>query len=339
MPNSFDIDEEFRTLIPPLADDERERLEASIVAEGVREPIVTWDGTIIDGHNRYAICQEHGLECPNREREFASREAAKIWIIENQFGRRNLNDYNRSVLALKLEPLYQAEAKRKVQESGKVHGRGQEKVLQNFAKPIEPLHTAERIAEVAGVSRENIRKVKKIEAEAEKGNPVAVEARSELQSGEKKSIHGAYVQVFGKPKPRKPEEKVDAEGKPLCVMCGEPIADGEEHSSARPFVHKKCEQEYQRDWVKSKKAGGNKPVKHRDASYDLENNVAVFDLASLTIELKSAAENLRDSWSTSIEINEEMGVKLTASAKKQLGDAVDAIFAAIESIEGETDND
>lgn len=330
--SEFIIDTEYQSLIPPLTDDERERLEKSILDEGVREPITVWDGTVIDGHNRYAICQEHGLECPSREREFASRDAAKIWIIENQFGRRNLSKYDRGVLALELKPLYAAEAKRRQATStGGMHPQ-----LSKKFSEAEPGRTDEKLAELAGMSHTTLRKVEAIETEAEKGNPVAVEARSELQSGEKKSIHGAYVQVFGKPKPRKPEEKVNADGRPLCVMCGESIAEGEEHSSARPFVHKKCEQEYQRDWEKDKR---KQDGARRDASYDLENNVAVFDLESLTMELTSIVENMRSAMESSIAINEEMGVVLDGQSKERLKAAADAMLEAANEIKEKTEDE
>lgn len=49
------VDSEFRSLIPPLTDDEIQRLEASIMADGCRDPLVVWNGVIVDGHNRYAI--------------------------------------------------------------------------------------------------------------------------------------------------------------------------------------------------------------------------------------------------------------------------------------------
>ena len=51
------IDHEFKELIPPLSNDEYEGLRDSILEEGCRNPIIVHDGVIIDGHNRYDICQ------------------------------------------------------------------------------------------------------------------------------------------------------------------------------------------------------------------------------------------------------------------------------------------
>ena len=225
------IDPEFQTLIPPLTDDEYQRLEKSILAEGVRECIITWDGTIIDGHNRYRICQEHGLECPNIERTFKSRDAAKIWIIENQFARRNLQSYMRGVLALELEPLYAAEAERRMLE-----GRNQYSPSQKSDKGTH-IRTDERIAKVAGVSRDTIRKVKAIETEAGKGNEAAIAARELVIKGSK-SINRAYNEITGKKKRGKSEMMAD-DGRRICGICNEPINPGEAYED-EPNSHKKC---------------------------------------------------------------------------------------------------
>jgi N6-adenosine-specific RNA methylase IME4 len=93
------IDAEFQALIPPLRPEELAQLEANILAEGIRDPLVTWRGVLIDGHNRYAIAERHGLTYQTVEREFADRDAAMLWIYEHQLGRRNLNDDQRAVIA------------------------------------------------------------------------------------------------------------------------------------------------------------------------------------------------------------------------------------------------
>ena len=158
------IDKEFQSLIPPLSDDEYQRLEKSLVKNGYqdwREPIITWNGTIIDGHNRYNICDEHGIKFKTMEMEFESREAAKIWIIENQFKRRNLSKYDRAELALKLEPLYAAEAKRRQGERTDIRQNSDESSddSEEGGKTYH-LRTDEQLAKLAGTSRDTIRKVK-----------------------------------------------------------------------------------------------------------------------------------------------------------------------------------
>ena len=319
------IDADFRSLIPPLTEDEYGRLEASIVAEGVRDPIITWHGTIIDGHNRYRICKEHGIAFKTAEREFASRDAAKIWIIENQFARRNLTAYDRSVLALQLEPLYAAEAKRRQIQGGK------EKVVQKSAQPSDGGRTRDKIAEIAGVSHETIRKVKAIEAEADKGNEAAIEARDALRSGENRSIHGAYVAVTGDSKQRSRGESTTEDGRRICAMCGEPIDEGDANPS-RPTVHKKCEKEYQRDWERSKRGSGWGRAARRSPDATLSSNVAVFTPATLLAELSQSADEFGRSVRQSLDINEENGASLTRRQRGRLVKAVDNIIATIDAI-------
>lgn len=311
------IDPEFQTLIPPLTDDEYQRLEKSILAEGVRECIITWDDTIIDGHNRYRICQKHGLECPSIERKFQSRDAAKIWIIENQFARRNLQSYMRGVLALELEPLYAAEAKRHIGGDRK-----SEAYRENNSQKSDECfsgRTDERIANVAGVSRDTIRKVKAIEAEVGKGNKAAIAARELVIKGSK-SINRAYNEITGKKKRGKSEMMAD-DGRRICGICNEPINPGEAYDD-EPNSHRKCRNRQHAVAQRS----------YRDADRDLRENVAVFTVDSLVMELVSVAKNLRDSWSQSIEINESMGVEISTAKKERLDKAVANLFDAINEI-------
>ena len=316
------VDDDFRSLIPPLTDDEYSRLERSIVAEGVRDPIITWQGTIIDGHNRYRICQEHGIAFKTAEIVFGSKDAAKIWIIENQFGRRNLNSYQKSVLALQLEPLYAAEARRR-----QIQG-GREKVVQKSSQPSDGGKTRDKVAAIAGVSHDTIRKVKAIETEAAKGNEAAIEARQKLMDGGSSSIHGAYVAITGDRKPRTHEESSTTDGRRICAMCGEPIDEGDANPS-RPTIHKRCEKEYQRDWERARR---------RSPDMTLESNVAVFTPLTLLTELSQSADEFGRSVRQSLEINEENGAALTARQRKRLIKAVDNINAVINEIAEEYRN-
>ncbi|HEY0652248.1 MAG TPA: hypothetical protein VGD65_03930 [Chryseosolibacter sp.] len=96
------IREEFKSLIPPLTAEELQQLEANILAEGVRDPVVLWeDGSelvIIDGHNRYSICTKHALPFQHKILPFASAEEVKKWMVTNQLGRRNLSPEQQSYL-------------------------------------------------------------------------------------------------------------------------------------------------------------------------------------------------------------------------------------------------
>lgn len=91
----LNISEELRGLIPPLADEEKELLEKSLLNEGCRDSLIVWDNTIIDGHNRYEICTNNNIEFQTKELDFDSMAEAKNWMIDNQLARRNLTDSQR----------------------------------------------------------------------------------------------------------------------------------------------------------------------------------------------------------------------------------------------------
>jgi len=160
------IDKEFQSLIPPLSDDEYKQLEANILADGCREPISLWNDTILDGHNRYKICQSHGLPFETVQiAGIASQEQAINWIINNQLGRRNLAPEQVSYLRGKQ---YKQE-KKEHGERGKAKKTGQNdhsfldddqvdggKKTGHFDQSF--YGTAERIAAQAGVSPKTIRR-------------------------------------------------------------------------------------------------------------------------------------------------------------------------------------
>ena len=94
------IDPEFRDKIPPLTEDEFALLEENILSDGaVFSPLIVWDGTILDGHNRYEIIQKHPeLTYAVHKLSFANRYEALSWICKNQLGRRNLTPQQKKYL-------------------------------------------------------------------------------------------------------------------------------------------------------------------------------------------------------------------------------------------------
>lgn len=98
------IDPEFRDKIPPLTDAEFEQLQENVLADGeVYEPIAVWNGTIVDGHNRWRIIQEHpGLPYRLKQMHFTDKWAAFDWMYKKQLGRRNLTEEQRTYLIGKM---------------------------------------------------------------------------------------------------------------------------------------------------------------------------------------------------------------------------------------------
>lgn len=173
------IDNEFKSLIPALTEDERQGLEASLKAEGCRDALVLWGDILIDGHNRYEICTQYGIPYKTVQKDFDSREDVIQWIILNQFGRRNLPMYERARLALRLKPVISAKAKEKqIEAGGAVHQKSDKAVIT----------TNKELAKVAGVSHDTIAKVEKIEAQA------TDEVKEQLRTGEI-SINQAYKDI------------------------------------------------------------------------------------------------------------------------------------------------
>ena len=94
------IDPEFQSQIPPLTDDEFKQLEENILKAGkLLSPLIVWNNTLVDGHNRYAILQKHPeIYFSTMPLRFANREEALAWICKNQLGRRNLTPEQKKFL-------------------------------------------------------------------------------------------------------------------------------------------------------------------------------------------------------------------------------------------------
>ena len=187
------IKEEFKNLIPALSVEEFKQLEENCLAEGIRDAIITWHGYIIDGHNRYEIATKHKLKYESIEKSFDSEDDVKEWMIHNQFGRRNLSNYQRSVLALELESVFSARAKEKELERKTTFHKSEK-------SNIETVNTVKEISKVANVSHDTIAKVKVIQATA------TPEVKAKLSTGEV-SINQVYQDI------KKEEKRVNFDQK------------------------------------------------------------------------------------------------------------------------------
>jgi len=135
------IDSEFANYIRPLSDEEFEKLKESIKLEGIRDPLVVWNGFLIDGYHRYKIATELEIEFKTIEIDLPDKEAVKEWIIKNQLGRRNLTEQEVSYYRGKLY------------ESRKRQGARTDLTSRNFC---EKLTTSKEIGKQYGVSSRTI---------------------------------------------------------------------------------------------------------------------------------------------------------------------------------------
>ena len=97
------IDPEFKNFLPALSEEKTQNLRDSLIANGCIDPIVTWNGIIIDGHNRYGICQELKIPFDYVEKDFADRDEAKFFMLQTQVCRRELTVFQKCEIVYPFE--------------------------------------------------------------------------------------------------------------------------------------------------------------------------------------------------------------------------------------------
>ncbi len=167
---AIQIHPEFRALIGPPTKEERQQLQANLVAEGCRDPLVTWNGILLDGHNRFEICERLGIPYKTVQIDLPNAEAAKLWIEENQIGRRNLTTDQRAAIAYRIMQRRVAISKQERARKG-----GNARSLSLVVAPTTEQSTPPRQREVAaaqlGISPSRLRVV----SEIAKDSPAAIE--------------------------------------------------------------------------------------------------------------------------------------------------------------------
>jgi len=214
------INEDLRAYIDPLTEDEFAALERSLLAEGCRDALVLWGDLLVDGHNRYSICQKHGIAFNTMQNHtFQSIEDVHLWMIDNHLGRRSVSDFQRGVLALRKKEIVAAR---------------QEQARQSAAQPAgtdtpaqtdgEPPWTREAVARTARVSSATLGQIERIQKTAApelvgavKSGLISINAAAAVASlpsekqvaavaGGKKELRQAARQVREARLPPKPEQ-------------------------------------------------------------------------------------------------------------------------------------
>jgi 16S rRNA G966 N2-methylase RsmD len=210
------VDAEFAALIPPLSAEERQQLEENIVEHGgARDPLVVWSSkgklTVVDGHNRYEICTRLELPFDIEEMRFDHRDDAMLWMIDNQRGRRNLPAIERVRLEFRREEIYRSKTvrgrpkkQRVTEDGGVVSDDGMTVTYPKNSQNSDYLSDPNdrkidaKIGEAAGVSRDTVVKVKKIDA-AEKAGKIDAATVAKLRTGEV-SINAVVQELKGQEK-------------------------------------------------------------------------------------------------------------------------------------------
>ena len=167
---------ELKAYIDPLTPDEHDALERSILAEGCRDALVLWGNILVDGHNRYGICQKHGLPFQTvQNTQFASMEDVHLWMIDQHLGRRSVSDFHRGVLALRKREIVAERRARAAAAfvAGNAQAETQPEESSATATPAaasvappEDLSSREAIARAARLSSSQVVMIEKIQKQA-----------------------------------------------------------------------------------------------------------------------------------------------------------------------------
>jgi hypothetical protein len=177
------VNEELKAYIEPLTADEHEALERSLLAEGCRDALVLWGDVLVDGHNRYGICQKHGLTFKTVQNpRLQTMEDVHLWMIDQHLGRRSVSDYQRGVLALRKREIVAERRARAQARAADVNtdSGADDAALDAAAKAAvlepRPLQSREDIARAARLSSSQVGMIERIQKQAAPEVVAAVKA-------------------------------------------------------------------------------------------------------------------------------------------------------------------
>ena len=181
---------ELTELLPPLSDEQLSFLEADLLKNGCYTPIiVNEDLQVVDGHNRFRICEQHDLPFQMAVFAFDDLLEAKQWALDTQKSRRNLTVNELCKIAMKLRPEVEARAaQRKADNGGDKRSDADGAEMATLPSPLsdEKSSTRKELADAVGVGERTMGKAMKIEDEAPQ--PV----KDAVDNGEL-SIHQGYT--------------------------------------------------------------------------------------------------------------------------------------------------
>jgi ParB-like chromosome segregation protein Spo0J len=178
------INPEYASLVPELSPEEYESLKQSIKENGLYVPlIVNQDGIVLDGHHRFKACQELGIQNPNTvTKEFKDKLDEQLFVIDCNLKRRQLNNFQRTELALKSKSI--------LTEIAKNHEKAGVKLDPSQDLVMGRQGVSGEIGKLAEVSHETVRKVEKILV----SESITDKVKQDLRLG-KVSINEAYKTV------------------------------------------------------------------------------------------------------------------------------------------------
>ena len=204
--SSLKIDPEFSAQIFPLSFDELQQLKMNMIRDGkLTDPIIVWNKTILDGHNRYNLLKKHSfIEYEIKEMELSSRQEALIWICNHQLGRRNLTPERRKYLIGKRYEVEKQISQNRGNQytSTKKDATDQNDPCQNKSGSHV---TRQRIANETGTSEGYVQRAEKYMNGVEAADEAAPGAREEILNGKNKAADREICAIAKAPKEQRPE--------------------------------------------------------------------------------------------------------------------------------------
>ena len=269
------IDPEFEGKIPPLREEELKQLEENILADGVViNPLIIWDGVLVDGHNRYRILQKHPeIQFTTYEKEFPDRYAAIAWICKNQLGRRNLTPQQFKYL---VGQRYEAEKQSKGIEFQGNQYTSQDRSGLGQNDPDQKSHgTRSRIAKETQTSDSYVRRAAHFAKGVDAADETEPGIKQEILSGSIKSTEKAVAAIAKAP----PEER------PALVQQ----------------LRQAKETEKQEEKPKPRRSAAETLQAIRDISANMLQSNGEIDADDICAELEDALDTMIFRWDTCLE--------------------------------------
>ena len=272
------IDPEFQGTIPPLQEEELKQLEENILTDGVViNPLIVWDGVIVDGHNRYRILQKHPeIQFTTYEKKFPDRYAAIAWICKNQLGRRNLTPQQFKYL---IGLQYEAEKCSSNYNGNRFTSLDKSRCVQN-EHTYKPERTAERIARENNLSGSYVRRAEHFAKGVDAAEKVAPGIKQEILTGSIKPTEKAVAAIAKAP----PEER------PALVQQ----------------LRQAKEPEKAQEKPKPKRSAAETLQAIQDISVNMLQSNGEIDTDDICAELEDALDTMIFRWDTCLENNKEL---------------------------------
>ena len=272
------IDPEFANKIPPLREEELEQLEENILADGVViNPLIVWDGVIVDGHNRYRILQKHPeIQFTTYEKKFTDRYAAIAWICKNQLGRRNLTQEQYKYL---IGERYEAEKRMESFYGNRFTLADKSSRIQNESG-YSGERTREKIARENNISVSYVQRAGKFAQGVDAAEEVAPGIKQEILTGSIKPTEKAVAAIAKAP----PEER------PALVQQ----------------LRQAKEPEKAQEKPKPKRSTAETLQTIQDISANMLQSNGEIDTDDICAELEDALDTMIFRWDTCLENNKEL---------------------------------